>query len=350
MNEILVCITFREFDGGINDKIQRRVLESLKEQTYQNFKLIVTNFKEKNVKKVLDEYSLPYEFHQSDLKDYNYSWTELIESSFTHLEKGKHIVYWTQADCIIEPNFFAEIINNFKPGCGGTSWPVLYYDSLEDFEIRKIVPNTAGYENCLEGNPYNTLVYRILSEFIPKSSFLQYDAGLWVLDSIFIDGDLLLDNENQKIFTDYKICGALQGITQSLMLAFVSNKLINLIFKSKVHEIRNFRSGGEQWWGEIPELTNEAVVNRGILDRFLEDRKIPMKFRPSSPLAKINIHKRYKIKGNLYQRMIFKLYIGKWVMFHMWIHVFFYGAGTNFLRKPWPKKIDTVRKYLKYNR
>ncbi len=47
--EIIICVTFREFDGSTNDLIQRRFLDSLSQQTYRNFRLVVTNFREKNV-------------------------------------------------------------------------------------------------------------------------------------------------------------------------------------------------------------------------------------------------------------------------------------------------------------
>ena len=47
--KILVCVTFREFNGDENDRIQRLFLESIKEQTYKNYKIIATVYREKNV-------------------------------------------------------------------------------------------------------------------------------------------------------------------------------------------------------------------------------------------------------------------------------------------------------------
>lgn len=80
MREILVCVTFREFDGGINAKIQRKFLESITKQTYKNFRLVVTNYREKLVRKILDESELSYEFHQSEKRDCRFSWTEVIRN------------------------------------------------------------------------------------------------------------------------------------------------------------------------------------------------------------------------------------------------------------------------------
>lgn len=93
MREILVCLTFREFDGSINDQIQRKVLESIKAQTYKNYKLIVTNFKEKNTRNILDEYGFEYEFHKSDLEGFHMSWSELIINSFQHITQKKQYYF-----------------------------------------------------------------------------------------------------------------------------------------------------------------------------------------------------------------------------------------------------------------
>ena len=134
MREILVCMTFREFDGSINDQIQRKTLESISMQTYKNYKLIVTGYREKNVLSVLDEFGLPYTYLQNDLiEGHSHSWTEVIENSFRYLIERKHIIYWTQSDTVIEPNFFNQIIKNFSNGIAGTSWPVLYHDTIDDY-------------------------------------------------------------------------------------------------------------------------------------------------------------------------------------------------------------------------
>lgn len=347
MREILVCITFREFDGSVNDKIQRRVLESFKAQTYQNFRLIVTNFKEKNVKKVLEEIKLPFEFHQSDLNGFHMSWTEVIQNSFPHIKKDKHIILWTNADNIFEPNFFSEVIKNFQTGHGGTSWPMLYYASLEDFEKGNTITNESMYEGSkILNNPYNSIIYKMIIKFVPKNTIYYFDAAEWVPDVIFLDGDLFLDTQNIKDFIEHKMDGAWQGMAQNLMLAFFSNNLINIVYKSKVHIIRNVRKRGGETWIENPKLFERQKINTEIMNKFVERRQIPIKFRPTSHSAKLNQHKQYKIVGSFYRKINFDIYLGFWTFYHYWKHFVVYGAGTTFLHKSWLEKYKAIRKYL----
>ena len=49
MAKIIVNTTFRDFTGGINDKMQINFIKSLKRQTMQDFILVVTIFGEHNV-------------------------------------------------------------------------------------------------------------------------------------------------------------------------------------------------------------------------------------------------------------------------------------------------------------
>ena len=110
MRQILVCSTFREFDGSSNTKIHEKFLDGLRCQTYKDFRLIVTNYKEKHVEEAISKCGIPYEFIQSSRTDCRYSITEVVQSSFGYLKRGKHIILWTNTDNIFEPTFFQEII------------------------------------------------------------------------------------------------------------------------------------------------------------------------------------------------------------------------------------------------
>ena len=107
---ILICCTFREFDGGDNDKIQREFLKNIEKQSYRNFELVVTNFREKNVKKVLQEFQLNINYIQSSI-DCPISFTHLIENALPYIKKGKNILLWVNADMIMSENFL-QTINN----------------------------------------------------------------------------------------------------------------------------------------------------------------------------------------------------------------------------------------------
>jgi len=340
-------MTLREFDGSINDKIQRRALESIKRQSYTNYKLIVTNFKEKSVRNILDEYNFNYEFYQSKLQDHHMSWSEVIINSFRHIIKGNNIVLWTNADNIFENNFFEEIVNNFVPLCAGTSWPMLYYNSLEDFE-NGITLNNEDIINSRNKsrNPYKSIVYKIFMLLIPNDTIYKFDPNLWVPDEIFIDGDLFLDGKNRKDFIDHKMDGAYQGMAQSLMLAFYAKILINIVYKSKVSVIRNLPKKGEITWIDNPKLKEESINNTKILEKLCVKRSINKKFRIRWPLAKLNQHKKYSTINHPKENLAFKLYIFSWTLYNYWKLFAVVGSPWRFINfKKYFKKLKTILMY-----
>ena len=311
MREILVCVTFREFDDGINAKIQHKFLESVKRQSYRKFRLIVTNYREKLVEKTLAESNLPYEFHQSE-KDCRFSWTEVIQNSFQHLEKGQNIILWTQADCIFEPNLFSEIIDNFEPDSGGTSWPHVQFATLEDFGRKHPIDNS-----------YKTRA---------RMPFWLLDPNYWVPDAVYVDGDLLLNPENRKLFLDHEIQNCWQGQIQTLFLAFFAKKLKNLFFRSKISEIINARTEDIASWGleSVERLMEEEArrtfgkataeewqLSMETLKRFCEAKGVPRRFT-EGPLRKLNQHKKYKVVGRFDQKLTCKAYLGCWTSYHYW--------------------------------
>ena len=222
--EILVCLTFREFDDSVNTQIMWEFLEGLKCQTYQNFRLIVTNFREKKVKSALKKSGLPFEFHQSKRKDCLYCWTEVVGNGFEYLKKGEHILLWSNIDNIFDPNFFEEIIKNFEPGIAGTSHPHLTYASFAD---------------------YKKGIVRDFSEQSKEKKidhFWELNPNYWVPDTVFVDGDVMLKKKNQKVFFSYLHKDRHLGIVQTLCLPWFADRMINLVFKTKIHLVQNARS------------------------------------------------------------------------------------------------------------
>lgn len=309
MRQILVAVTFREFNGDVNSRIQRTFLDAIKKQTYTSYKLIVTNFREKFVKRELERSGLSFEFHQSKKERCWHSYTEIIANTFSHLERSKHIILWTNADNIFEQNFFEEIINNFEPNSGGTSYPHLTYFSLEDFKN--------GYmTDTYHGNPIK--------------SFYQLDPTLFVPDAIYIDGDIMLDPANQKLFLKYEITGIWPGVAQTLMFAFFAPKLKNLIYKSKIANIQNVRMLNQTVRSKKPEnqekekkivserakkLQPEWDSNTLIMMKFCEERGIPERYWKVTFLTrritnkKFLQHREYKIVGTFYQKIAYNIYL-----------------------------------------
>ena len=323
MREILVCVTFREFDGGTNAKIQRKFLEGLQRQDYRNFKLIVTNYREKHVKDELDKTGLPYEFHQSE-KDCLCSWTEVIQNSFQYLKPGHNIILWTNADNVFEPNLFSEIVRNFESGSGGTSHPFIPYATLEDYERNQ--PVYACDEIKYFKHKRNTYKNKWVR------SFYQLDPNYWVPDTVYIDGDLFLDANNRNLFLEHEFGSRWPGQAQTLVLAFFANRLKNLIYRSKIASISSVlaetptikemagtksmsESGAIRMWYE--HYARENQRGQETLIRFCEARDIPKRFiLECHPLGKLNQHREYKVVGRVDQKLLFWAYLSYWTLYH----------------------------------
>lgn len=281
MKQILVVCTFREFNGDINANTQEVFLQSLKNQTYQNYKLIVTNFREKLVKSKLEEMQIPFEFCQSPT-DIRSSWGEVVANAIPYLEPHQHIVMWTNADVIYEPNYFEEVIKNFEPGIGGTSYMAHHCESLEDYRKGHVI------------DPY----YRKRIH-----SFYSYDPNIFIPESLYIDGDLLLDPKNQKLFKDHLISGHAPGIVVILMFGFMAKKLINLIQKSKLYTITSIKPVDY-----TPSELHDK--NLALMISYCEKMAMPKKFYLGGLLRtrKLHMAKQFKLVGTFWQTLCYELY------------------------------------------
>ena len=137
MREILVTVTMRDFKGKGTDDIQKLFLRSIAHQTYQNYKLVVTLYGEKNVENVLIEEKIKHICIPTKITDNTLSFTEIVSNAFQFLQKGKHIILYTNADNVFDKNYFQEIINNFSSGVGGTSYPPLHYYSIDQYNRKE---------------------------------------------------------------------------------------------------------------------------------------------------------------------------------------------------------------------
>ena len=79
--EILIGTTLREFNKNDNHyETQILFLESIKKQTYQNYRLIVTEFFEKNLKETLNKFNLKYTL----IKSRKLEFLKNINAKFSH--------------------------------------------------------------------------------------------------------------------------------------------------------------------------------------------------------------------------------------------------------------------------
>lgn len=281
MREILIACTFREFNGDVNAQTQELFLQSLKNQTYQNYRLVVTNFGEKFVKKKLQELNLPFEFHQSR-QQVRSSWSEVIANTFPYLQEGNHIILWTNADIAYDKNFFQKMIELFEPRIGGTSYPAIHYSDQKSFFEKK--PFDPYYNQKLK-------------------TIYDYDPNIFIPEAMYVDGDVFLDSENERLFLDHMISGHAPGIVVTLMFGFFCKKLINIIHHAKMHTITSIKPK-DYHLDAVHDMNYEKMIG------FCEKRHFHKKYYKGTVLCtrKIFLAKSYQLVGNFWQRLMYQLY------------------------------------------
>jgi hypothetical protein len=203
--KILVCTTFREFNGNSNDEMQRMFLANLKTQTYQNYLLVATVFGEKNVQTVLDKSNVPYVMFNGDAYEYRFSLTQVLENAISLVDKPEsYIIIFTCSDDLWENDLFEKVVNEMTPLSCCTSLPHISYKSIDDFKIKKI----GGY--------------------------------IWGgVDLICFDGDIFLNPEARAAIRDYPNHG--RGMTEYIFssVAKVFSKRMFNMWPLKIHRIDN---------------------------------------------------------------------------------------------------------------
>jgi hypothetical protein len=170
---IIVCTTFRSFDGSPNDRIQREFLRGIAAQTYPNWELVVTVFGETGVEGALQNVRVPFVVVQGSAGDYRFSLTEVLSNGVAHADsigRGTSIVLWTTCDVVFPPRLFERIAGRFKPGDAGTSHPHREAASFEDYAAGRIK----------DVRPYGPLSRETRYEGI---DFVYFDADLFAAGS-----------------------------------------------------------------------------------------------------------------------------------------------------------------------
>jgi hypothetical protein len=133
MRKIIVATTFRDFNGNANDKIQRMFLKSIRNQTHQDYVLVVSVFKEKNVEEALKEAGVKYIVKKEEIGTAKFSMTRVTENALDiAAEYPESIFVWATCDTIMNPRFFEYLANLKETSLCGTSYPHIGYRTLED--------------------------------------------------------------------------------------------------------------------------------------------------------------------------------------------------------------------------
>lgn len=166
---IVVCTTFRSFDGSSNDRIQREFLRSLAAQTYSDLQLVVTLFGDAGVEEALREAAVPFAIFEGTTGDYRFSLTDVFMNGIACADSNgpkSSILLWTTCDVVFPPDFFAEIVRCFEQGDSGTSHPHRLATSFDDY--------AAGHVD--DAYPYGRLSPEAVNEGM---DFVYFDADLF---------------------------------------------------------------------------------------------------------------------------------------------------------------------------
>ncbi len=135
--KIILCTTFRDFNGDDNDKIQRLFLKHLKNQTHTNWLLAATIFKEKNVPEALKEEGIPNVTFNSDVTPHKFSHTQVLLNGINALKKENgDILMWVSSDVLFEEDFLERVSASYDKKTSGISYPQTSYTSKENFKNR----------------------------------------------------------------------------------------------------------------------------------------------------------------------------------------------------------------------
>lgn len=239
MTKIIIATTFRDFIGDENDKIQRLFLESIKNQTYKNWELVVTVFNEKKVESVLQNSGLNVKIYNEKKGGYKFSLTKVFLNGYMEIKKYKNsILIWTTADVIFEKKFFNKIRKYNSTKTSLISHPNIQYLDVKDFL------DNSGTQNT------------------PNSG----------IDFVCFSSESLVDNfiDDVKSYF-FKNWGVFEHFLVALSDIYCDERR-NLWGKSNVSKISNDRNTHN----ETEDYFMVSSVNNGkVFNKFLNDKNLP---------------------------------------------------------------------------
>ena len=137
MAKIIVNTTFRDFTGGINDKMQINFIKSLKRQTMQDFMLVVTIFGERNVEDTIrsmlgDKCTFIYDEMEGD---YRFSLSKTFMNGVDYgLRNHIDILLDCSSDIILQRNFLEVVAKRCGKYEAGISHPNLFMEKTKTSE------------------------------------------------------------------------------------------------------------------------------------------------------------------------------------------------------------------------
>lgn len=262
---ILIGVTFRDFNGSANEAIQRLFLQSINDQTYRNWKLVVTIFNEKHVQEEIEKCAMNAVFYTTGpVTEHRFSLTEVLLNTISESRREHNsIVLWTTCDILYQPDFFQKLIENYSENLFAISHPHITYNSIDDL----------GTNNCVAAS---------------------INTGM---DLIAMAGAIFASDEVVELVKKYKHYD--WGIFEHFLVGLsqvVSGHNINLYGVSNISKIENDRQVNNETslW-----LQNCWERNKVVLDQFISDYDL------SKNLLNLTYcHMQFRILTNRYAHML----------------------------------------------
>lgn len=276
--KIYICTTFRDFNGSLNDQLQKAYLYGIKNQTYSNFELVVTLFGEKkveeNVREIVGD---KCSFIDEGKKDYKYSLSTVFLNGLKKAKEEKDsILIWSTSDIVLDDNYFETIIKNYHESLAGITHPNRHAAFLgEDMKS--------------------------------NSSFADFTFGI---DILFFSTKVLLQKECMEAIEKYRFFG--WGVFENFLAtlgAEYAGKCINTVNISDVYKVANDREAAQE---TNLMLSDAAQKNLKVYEKYLKDYHKTYKYR-----YLLYCHMKYKVlKRKLAYRMAkFKFEKNKFIIF-----------------------------------
>jgi hypothetical protein len=244
---ILIAVTFRDFNGSDNDRIQRLFIDTLRRQTYSNWRLVVGLFNEKRVEEEIRKEGVPAVFHRNGpVSGYKFSLTDVLLNAVEESGAEEHsIILWTTCDVLFPPDFLATVVRHATPGFVAVSHPHLMYASLDDLAVARQIP-------------------------------ASLNSGM---DLVIMDGALFRNERNLRIIRDFRFRD--WGIFEHFLVGFAqvaATRRINLFGVANIGNVENDRVVGAETQNWLLACWN---TNNVVIDRFIAD------YRRSPELLKL---------------------------------------------------------------
>lgn len=187
--KIVISMTFRSFDGSINAKIQRMFLQSLTDQTYQNFVIAVTIFGETGVPETLKETGLPHTIHYAEPGDYKkFSLSKVLLNGIKISKEQNEdcILLWINADNMLESNFLERIAHVQGEKIGGISYPHQQYRSIADYQAKRgATYGWYGIDSAFfSRDVFDEQFIEVVKQY-PNNDYLYFEAFVVALATVF---------------------------------------------------------------------------------------------------------------------------------------------------------------------